>query len=210
MSSTLGAAATLLRRQLKDIQKSKDLQGVSCGLVNENNLFEWEVMLMINDDCKYYGGKRPNHPPLPPRRPKLERAAALVLDLTRVTHHHLGGNFCARMVFPPTYPHMPPSLKFQNPVPFHPNIYDDGSLCISILHPPEEDEYGYESAAERWSPVQSPETILVSTISLFHDPNIDSPANVEAARMLREEQQGLHKDFRRRCRRCVRESLGED
>lgn len=105
---------------------------------------------------------------------------------------------------------MPPTLTFQTPVPFHPNIYTDGRLCISILHPPEEDEYGYEDASERWSPVQSPETILVSTISLFHDPNTDSAANVVAARMLREEREGKHKDFRRLCRRCVRESLGED
>lgn len=55
MSASSGAAS-LLKRQLKDIQASKDLQGVSCGLVNDNNLFEWEVMVMINDDCKYYGG----------------------------------------------------------------------------------------------------------------------------------------------------------
>ncbi len=52
----------LLKRQLKDIQTSKDLQGVSCGLVNDSNLFEWEVMLMINDDCKYYGGMTSPHP----------------------------------------------------------------------------------------------------------------------------------------------------
>ncbi|KAG6032948.1 hypothetical protein E4U41_007063 [Claviceps citrina] len=169
-------AASLLGRQLKEIQSSKDLQGVSCGLVSDSNIFEWEVMLMINDDCKYYGG----------------------------------GNFRAKLVFPPTYPLMPPSLTFQAPIPFHPNIYPDGKLCISILHPPEEDQYGYEHASERWSPVQSPETILVSTISLFHDPNPDSAANVEAARMLREEKEGRHKNFRRQCRKCVRESLGED
>ncbi|KAG5999501.1 hypothetical protein E4U43_002042 [Claviceps pusilla] len=175
MASSVSPAASLLGRQLKEIQSSKDLQGVSCGLVSDGNIFEWEVMLMISDDCKYYGC-----------------------------------NFRAKLVFPPTYPHMPPSLTFQSPIPFHPNIYPDGKLCISILHPPEEDQYGYEAASERWSPVQSPETILVSTISLFHDPNCDSAANVEAARMLREEREGKHKDFRRHCRKCVRESLGED
>lgn len=55
--STTSAAGSLLRRQLKEIQKSKDLPGISCGLVNDSNVLEWEVMLMINDDCKYYGGK---------------------------------------------------------------------------------------------------------------------------------------------------------
>lgn len=55
MTST-SAAASLLGRQLKEIQKSTDLPGISCGLVNDGNMFEWEVMLMINDDCAYYGG----------------------------------------------------------------------------------------------------------------------------------------------------------
>ncbi|KAG5976719.1 hypothetical protein E4U58_000053 [Claviceps cyperi] len=176
MASSASAAASLLGRQLKEIRASKDLQGVSCGLVHDNNMLEWEVMLMISDDCKYYGG----------------------------------GNFRARLVFPMTYPLMPPTLTFLTPIPFHPNIYADGTLCISILHPPEEDEFGYECASERWSPVQSPETILVSTISLFYDFNDESAANVEAARLFRDENEGMHKEFRKRCRRCVRESLGEE
>lgn len=118
----------------------------------------------------------------------------------------LGANFRARLSFPPTYPHLPPSMTFQKPIPFHPNIYDNGVLCISILHPPEEDKYGYEAASERWSPVQTPETILLSVISLFSDLNVESPANVEAARLLREDP----KEFRKIVRKCVRESTGED
>jgi ubiquitin-conjugating enzyme E2 G1 len=39
------------------MQTDKDIPGISCGLVKDSNIFEWEVMLMINDDCKYYGGK---------------------------------------------------------------------------------------------------------------------------------------------------------
>lgn len=56
MASSSAAAASLLRRQLKEMQTGKDIPGISCGLVNDNNIFEWEVMLMISDDCKYYGG----------------------------------------------------------------------------------------------------------------------------------------------------------
>lgn len=54
-SSTPGSAA-LLRRQLKQMQTDKDIPGISCGLVHDNNIYEWEVMLMINDETKYYGG----------------------------------------------------------------------------------------------------------------------------------------------------------
>lgn len=217
MAGPSSAAASLLRRQLKEMQVGKDIPGISCGLVNDSNMFEWEVMLMISDDCKYYGGKPCDPLPLHCQRsgchvPRSRSRLGLLPCLCMLTllSSPAGGNFRARLVFPHNYPHMPPSLTFQDPIPFHPNIYENGKLCISILHPPEEDQYGYEAASERWSPVQSPETILLSTISLFHSPNDESPANVEAARMLREEREGKHKDFRRRCRQCVRESLGED
>jgi len=53
------AAAALLRRQLKQMQTDNDIPGISCGLVNDSNIFEWEVMLMISDECKYYGGMLP-------------------------------------------------------------------------------------------------------------------------------------------------------
>jgi len=47
------------------MQAGKDIPGISCGLVNDNNIFEWEVMLMISDDCKYYGGKITSSPTCP-------------------------------------------------------------------------------------------------------------------------------------------------
>lgn len=34
-----------------------------------------------------------------------------------------------------------------------PAVFPDGRVCISILHPPGDDQYGYEQASERWSPV---------------------------------------------------------
>ena len=37
------------------MQSDKDIPGISCGLV-DNNVFEWEVILMMSDECKYYGG----------------------------------------------------------------------------------------------------------------------------------------------------------
>src|SRR4051812_36321469 len=52
---SFSSAATLLGRQFKAMQTDKDIPGISCGLL-DNNVFEWEVMLMISDDCRYYGG----------------------------------------------------------------------------------------------------------------------------------------------------------
>jgi ubiquitin-conjugating enzyme E2 G1 len=54
--------------------------------------------------------------------------------------------------------------------------------------------------------VQTPESILISVISMLSSPNDESPANVDAAKLWREDE----KEFKRRCRRIVRESLGDD
>lgn len=55
-SAQTSGAARLLQRQLKEMHTSSDLSGISVGLAKESNVFEWEVILMINDECKYYGG----------------------------------------------------------------------------------------------------------------------------------------------------------
>lgn len=43
-----------------------------------------------------------------------------------------------------------------------------------------------ELAAERWSPAQRVETVLVSILSLLDDAEVSSPANVDAGVMLRQ------------------------
>lgn len=46
-------------------------------------------------------------------------------------------------------------------------VFADGRVCISILHAPGDDPLGYELSAERWSPVQSVEKILLSVVSML-------------------------------------------
>uniref|UniRef100_A0A7N2KPH8 E2 ubiquitin-conjugating enzyme n=1 Tax=Quercus lobata TaxID=97700 RepID=A0A7N2KPH8_QUELO len=91
-----------------------------------------------------------------------------------------GGFFNAIMSFPSNYPNSPPTVKFTSEI-WHPNVYPDGRVCISILHPPGEDPNGYELASERWTPVHTVESIVLSIISMLSGPNDESPANVEAA-----------------------------
>ena len=62
-----------------------------------------------------------------------------------------------------------------------PIVYPSGDVCISILHPPGEDSYGYEQAYERWLPIHTVTTIALSVISILSDPNDSSPANIDAA-----------------------------
>lgn len=61
------------------------------------------------------------------------------------------------------------------------SVDKNGDVCISILHEPGEDKYGYEKPEERWLPIHTVETIMISVISMLADPNGDSPANVDAA-----------------------------
>lgn len=82
-------------------------------------------------------------------------------------------------------------------------VYKDGKVCISILHPPGEDEWGYEKSSERWLPIHSVESVLVSVISMLSNPNDESPANLDAAKLWRENKEAYKKEVKK----CVRKSL---
>ena len=90
-----------------------------------------------------------------------------------------GGAFKGVIIFPNNYPNSPPIVKFTSDI-IHPNIYKNGEVCISILHEGI-DEYNYESTSERWNPSHGVNTIMMSIVSMLCDPNIESPANVEAS-----------------------------
>lgn len=54
-----------------------------------------------------------------------------------------------------------------------------------------------ETADERWRPILGVEQILISVISLFADPNDESPANIDAAVQWREDRDGFKKAVRK-------------
>ena len=81
-------------------------------------------------------------------------------------------------------------------------VYEDGRVCISILHPPGDDEFGYEKASERWNPIHTVESIILSVITMIADPNDESPANLDAAKQMREDPAA----FKKQVKRCVRRS----
>ncbi|KAI6022957.1 ubiquitin-conjugating enzyme [Pisolithus microcarpus] len=87
------------------------------------------------------------------------------------------GTFKLLLTFDESYPNKPPSVKFLSRM-FHPNVYNNGELCLDILQ-------------NRWSP-----TVLL------HDPNPNSPANAEAAQLYRENM----KEYIRRVKATVEDS----
>ena len=144
--------------------------GVSIGLGEDDNIFEWEVLMIGPADTFYEEGF-----------------------------------FKAKLVFPQDFPNNPPKMTFLTEI-LHPNVYQGGDVCISILHPPGDDPHNpQELAIERWRPILGVEAVIVSVISMLADPNDDSPANVEAAVMWREDRAA----FKKKCRSLVRKSQEE-
>jgi len=96
------------------------------------------------------------------------------------------GVFETLISFPTEYPMAPPELVFVSEM-WHPNVYPDGKVCISILHPPGKDQFNeQERAEERWMPAHSPLSIFNCFLTLFEEPNILSPANLDASKMWRD------------------------
>jgi ubiquitin-conjugating enzyme E2 G2 len=93
----------------------------------------------------------------------------------------------AIMEFPDFYPLKPPGLRFISKM-FHPNVYKDGRVCISILEEDIPDPTGYGRSEDKWAPVQNIRTVLLSILVIIDDtPNVESPANVDASVMFRDQ-----------------------
>ena len=69
-------------------------------------------------------------------------------------------------------------------------MYTNGDICLDILQ-------------KNWAPSTSIPALLTSIRSLLCDPNTDSPANAEAARLY----DNNRREYYRRVREVVRKSL---
>lgn len=164
MRSGISRATLLLNKQLTELLR-KPNEHFSVGLVDDTNLFLWEVLIVGPRNTLYEDGL-----------------------------------YKAHLMFPNNYPEMPPKMVFLSEM-WHPNINKNGLVCISILHPPrpfnqQRSDLSYELPSEQWSVVQSVETIIMSVISLLSDPNLESPANVDAAVQMRKDYEGYKQKVR--------------
>jgi len=99
-----------------------------------------------------------------------------------------GGTFQLEVKFTEEFPTKPPHVKFVTKM-FHPNIYNNGEICLDILQ-------------NQWSPIYDISAILTSIQSLLTDPNPNSPANSEAAKLWSENR----REYNRRVTQIVEES----
>jgi len=118
--------------------------------------------------------------------------------------YYAKGVFKLRIEFPHDFPLNPPTVRFISDF-WHPNVYKDGKVCISILHPPGPDDMSGEDESERWLPTRSIATIILSIISILSAPNFSSPANIDASVELRNKPE----NYALRVKRLVEKSLRE-
>ncbi|BFG01727.1 ubiquitin-conjugating enzyme E2 R2-like [Drosophila madeirensis] len=83
------------------------------------------------------------------------------------TFYH-GAYLKASMRFPPNYPMQPPEFHFRTTM-FHPNVFANGMVYMSIL---------YDGT---WFPTMSASNVMLSVVSLLTGPDTDWPCNMDAA-----------------------------
>ena len=87
---------------------------------------------------------------------------------------YYGGFYFFELDFPPDYPHSPPKLKYgtnDGITRFHPNLYKNGKVCLSILN---------TWRGESWSACQTIRSILLTVLSILDDkPLLHEPGFTE-------------------------------
>jgi ubiquitin-conjugating enzyme E2 G1 len=99
------------------------------------------------------------------------------------------------ITFPPNFPNVPPVIQFTSQI-YHPNIYTDGKVCMSILHDTREENF-YDRPEEKWLPVHTIQSIVLSMLLIIQEPNLESPANLEAAKLMRDDKIQYYRKLRK-------------
>lgn len=79
------------------------------------------------------------------------------------------GIFWLYLEYPPEYPFKPPKAHFITRI-YHPNIDCRGYICLDII-------------SDRWSPIYSLRTVLISITSILSDPGLGDPLIPEIAQI---------------------------
>jgi ubiquitin-protein ligase len=87
--------------------------------------------------------------------------------------------------FTPQYPIAAPEVEFVGAIPFHPNVYATGKICLNLLQ-------------HNWSAAYGVDAVVTSIQMLLVTPNPNSPANVTAADLFAKD----FAEYRRRVRKC--------
>jgi ubiquitin-conjugating enzyme E2 A len=88
--------------------------------------------------------------------------------------------------FSTQYPIVAPEVRFVGVIPFHPNVYGTGKICLDLLQ-------------HNWSAAYGVDAIVTALQTLLQNPNPSSPANSHAADLFLNNID----EYRRFVRKCV-------
>jgi ubiquitin-conjugating enzyme E2 A len=88
--------------------------------------------------------------------------------------------------FPDSYPIDAPDIHFVGVIPFHPNVYANGKICLDLLQ-------------HNWSSAYGVDAMITSIQTLLTAPNPASPANNTAAQLFTAD----YPEYQRRVKGCV-------
>jgi ubiquitin-conjugating enzyme E2 A len=97
-----------------------------------------------------------------------------------------GAVFHLEFMFSAQYLSVAPDVRFVGTIPFHPNVYTNGKICLDLLQ-------------HNWSSAFGVDSIITSIQTLLVSPNPNSPANNNAAVLFAD----CVQEYRRHVRFCV-------
>uniref|UniRef100_A0AC35TH36 UBIQUITIN_CONJUGAT_2 domain-containing protein n=1 Tax=Rhabditophanes sp. KR3021 TaxID=114890 RepID=A0AC35TH36_9BILA len=121
------------------------------------------------------------------------KAYEMDLIIKPVEGEYRGGRFHFYIEVPVEYNNAPPTVKCKTKC-YHPNISEDGSVCLSVLRASSLDGHG-------WRPTRKIIDVIHGLDALFTDlMDFEDPLNVEAATLFKRNQD----EFKRKVRDYIR------
>ncbi|TKR95631.1 hypothetical protein L596_009772 [Steinernema carpocapsae] len=159
-----------LQKRINGKDENKEYLGRRCNV--RDKLLGQEVTELQKEFEK--------HPCIKLSFPNSPALHEMELEVTPTEGMYQIGRFRFSVSVPPEYNNVPPVVKCLTRV-WHPNINEDGAICLSILRQNSLDDFG-------WLPTRRIKDVLMGLAALFGDLiDFDDPLNTEAAKQFKAE-----------------------
>ena len=153
-----------LQKRVRGIDENKDYLGTRTSIRDKllaQEMKDLEKSLKEVPSCKL-------------SFPSTSQLHQMELTITPTTGLYVGGTFKFTISVPPEYNNVPPQVKCLTRV-WHPNISEEGAICLSLLRQNSLDGFG-------WMPTRRIIDVILGLDSLFTDLiDFDDALNAQAA-----------------------------